>query len=346
MTDVAKRWTGRNGKGGREWLIAALAGAGAAIALLSMPVGLIETVVASSGLSEAIPAAAPPLGAKARWLMAGFSALMALGVVAAVRWDRTGDAPVEIGKGRTRGVQGARKMGFAFSKLTALARGRTAPPMGADAPILRRADAHPDAPARPPIFASRDFQGLDIFARAEPARRKMALPAESDADVATPAIGLARSGMSEEEARAPAFARPPFVQPSLAEPAADQPMALTRAVAEDAPFEDVEVELSASEALAPEPVDVLPPASVPSAQAPSFAPLPTQGLSITQLTERLERGLAQRARATGRPMGAARVIADMPVAPAVPVREAVAQDIDEALRAALGTLRTMTGHGA
>jgi len=37
------------------------------------------------------------------------------------------------------------------------------------------------------------------------------------------------------------------------------------------------------------------------------------------------------------------VIADMPVASAVPVREAVSEDVEDALRAALGTLRTMTG---
>jgi hypothetical protein len=36
-------------------------------------------------------------------------------------------------------------------------------------------------------------------------------------------------------------------------------------------------------------------------------------------------------------------IADMPVAPAVPVRASVEQDQDEALRAALGALRSMTG---
>jgi len=40
-----------------------------------------------------------------------------------------------------------------------------------------------------------------------------------------------------------------------------------------------------------------------------------------------------------------RVIADMPVAPAVPVRDMVAQDADDALRAALGALRSMAGQG-
>ena len=39
--------------------MAALAGVAAAVALLATPVGLLEMLVASSGLSEAVPAAAP-----------------------------------------------------------------------------------------------------------------------------------------------------------------------------------------------------------------------------------------------------------------------------------------------
>jgi hypothetical protein len=81
-------------------------------------------------------------------------------------------------------------------------------------------------------------------------------------------------------------------------------------------------------------------ATEPTAEQIRPAPLPTHGLSIGELTDRLERGLAQRSRKMSAPTG---TIADMPVAPAVPVRASVEQDQDEALRAALGALRSMTG---
>ena len=69
------------------------------------------------------------------------------------------------------------------------------------------------------------------------------------------------------------------------------------------------------------------------------APAPITNLSLSELAERLERGLAQRKR-MGRPVS---VLADMPVEAAVPVRDHVEQGVDDALRAALGTLRTMAG---
>ena len=183
-------------------------------------------------------------------------------------------------------------MGFAFSKLTALARGRAVPVEDAPVPALRRADAHPDAPARAPIFARKDFDGLDIFDRA-----------------------------SQEEAAAPA--EPTFLR--------DAPSA-------------VEPDRQEAESLRDEPLSFVPPAErreEPLAPLPLRAP--TQGLSIAELTERLERGLSQRTRATVPPVTCEGVLADMPVAQPVPVRDHVAQDADAALREALGTLRSMAG---
>lgn len=287
-----------------------LGGVGAALAILSTPVGLIEMIVASSGLSEIWPAAAPPLGMKARLLMALFGAVMAMGLVVAIRRDHP-DAAKAYEKGHGKRAQGARKMGFALSKLTALARGRAVAPARQGAPALRRADAHPDAPARTPIFASRDFGGLDIFARTEPGHRELVVNVEPEHDPIVPETGLdmpsAPEPLPEVElvSQTPAFAVPAiprFVPPS-AEPAR-------------LPVTDIATE------------------------APARTPV--QGMSIAELTERLERGLAQRARTAIPSVPANSVIADLPVAPPVPVREAVAEDVDEALRAALGTLRTMT----
>lgn len=280
----------------------ALGGLAAALLILWIPVGLIEMVVASSGLSESLPAAAPPLGLKARLLLAGFVALMAVGLMGLMRRQDQADEQ----EGRRLRVQGARKMGFAFSKLTALARGRAAPVDDA-IPSLRRADAHPDAPARAPIFASRDFNGLDIFARPDAIRRPLAIHPEPEQDAIVPSAGLVMPSaplpIAEEELPQPTFLRPAA---PVAEPEAGQ------------------------EAAAP---------------AAPLDPIPTQGLSITELTQRLERGLAERSRAPVADAGTVRVIADMPVTPAVPVRDMVAQDADDALRAALGALRNMAGRG-
>lgn len=324
--------------------LAAFAGLAVALLFLWMPVGLVEMLVASSGLSEAVPAAAPPLSLKARLLMAGFAGLMAVGVVGLTRRD-SGIPALEDETGRAKRVQGARKMGFAFSKLTALARGRAA--SEPDIPVLRRADAHPDAPSRPPIFASRDFDGLDIFPKTESGRRSLVANREPERDTVVPlgnlAMPSAPTPIAEQDLPQPAFLRPagPFTAPTL-----------VQEDAVDAHEEDMHVEDIVTEA--PEalwmPQDMVAPVMSP-APAPLFAPepavepirpapLPTHGLSISELTDRLERGLAQRSRKMSAPAG---TIADMPVAPAVPVRASVEQDQDEALRAALGALRSMTG---
>lgn len=297
---------------GRHWATIALGGLAAALVVLCVPVGLIETVVASSGLSESWPAAAPPLGLKARLMLAGFAASMAVGLTALVRRAEADAALMIEEEGRGMRPQGARQMGFAFSKLTAMARGRIAGPASVPidrpAPALRRADAHPDAPARAPIFASRDFSGLDIFARPDRVERvEWNMPA--DEPRVAPATVV--SDLSQ-----PTFLR-------TAEPADIAPSPVSQ-------DENESVMLDAEPAAPqPQPVSV------------RFDPAPTHGLTITQLTERLERGLSLRSRAPA--MGAARVIADMPVAAAVPVRDHVAQDADDALRAALGALRTMAG---
>lgn len=365
-------------------IMALAAAGGGALVVLTLPVGWVEMLVASSGLSETIPAAGPPLGMKARLLLAGFAALMSVGIVAAVRRNGS-DAPyrrLRISGRRHPDAQGARKMGFAFAKLTALARGRNVPAAEEAAPTQRRADAHPDAPPRPPIFASRDFGGADIFARPESGRRRLVVDSDPVEPVTatvvrmeTPAAFAMPTPHEEAPvedmaiAPAPGFSRPFDAMPTLSA----VPIPLGRAPfapPEDAIFEPWEEEAAAEfAAFDEEPTDIAPEPIVE--QAPGFVPEPVieepiqafdpapepapfvpraeaspaptprsiDSLSITELTERLERALVQR----GRPATAPRVIADMPIASAVPVREAVSEDVEDALRAALGTLRTMTG---
>ncbi len=298
--------------------MALLAGAGAALAVLSAPVGMLEMLVSSAGISEALPAAAPPLGLSARLLIAGFAAAMAVGIA----WAVTGYDHSASGKGAAKGD---RKMGFALSKLagsrlSALARGRSVEP-ARSAPVLRRADAHPDAPARPPIFASRDFGGEDIFApfpgEEDVEERSVSSPSPTNLDLPrapAPLDAVELAGIATVAPTAPApmpvLAGPSFVPTFAPQPEeADVPAALPSVVG--------------VEPLEPRPLD--------------SRPLAT--LSLGELTERLERGLSRRS-----PVGAATeacVIADMPPVPPVSVRDHVEPDLDEALRAALDSLRTM-----
>lgn len=280
-------------------LAKALLGAlGAGLLLFSLPVGLVETVVASSGVSEAVPAAAPPLGLKARLLLAGFGAMLALGLIGVGQRQRHVALLTHDKEGRGNDAAGVSEMGFALSKLNWLSRDRNR-----SGPALRRADAHPDAPARPPIFASRDFGGLDIFARTAPGRDEVEVEVTAKAPAAPPAAGLPIPSMPEEMTEETAFAR------------------LQRALSPETVDADFE--------------EIAEPAQPQSAPAPA----PIAHLSLAELTQRLEQGLAQRKR-MGRPVS---VLADMPVEAAVPVREHVEQGVDEALCAALGTLRSMAG---
>ncbi|WP_242129246.1 hypothetical protein [Sphingobium sp. Sx8-8] len=282
--------------------MALLAALGMAMLLLSLPVGLIETVVASSGLSEALPAAAPPLGMKARLLLAGFGAVMTWGLIVARKEGRGVHLLTHIREGRENSAPGVSKMGFALPKLNWLGRNRAG--TRHEGPALRRADAHPDAPARAPIFASRDFGGLDIFARtveereeAEPEKTQ-----ETAEEEAASIAALSIPGQPEARVEEVMFAR-------LHRAFGQEPV--------DADYEEV---------------------AEPAPQAaPAVAPI--GHLSLAELTERLEQGLAQRKR-MGRPVS---VIADMPVERPVPVRDHVEEDVDQALRAALGTLRNMAG---
>lgn len=322
--------------------MASLAGAAVALILLSTPVGLLEMIVASAGLSETLPAAAPPLGLKARIIMAIFAGLMAFGLVAALS-RRTSRAIARIeDKRRANSAAGESIMGFALSKLTALARGRAGPvktpirsvPSATEeqpAPALRRADAHPDAPARAPIFASRDFGGLDIFPRADDQDAQIATPEPQENPVEAP-LGLPLS-----TAPAPLLStalRGPFdAVPEVGLDLGAAPLAfVSEPVVHEAPIGEAAV----------------------ASQDAARKDAPTHELSLSELTDRLERGLRARGaarQAQGAPASppadhesaTAPVLAALPPAQAVPVRTSVADEVDGALRAALGTLRGITG---
>ena len=124
-------------------IIAAMGGAAAALAVLATPVGVLESAVGRTGLPSLLAAAEPPLGWTARVAMM----LVLGGLVAAIL--------------------------HALAKLTTPAPrrhvrvARNEPWEALDAaPNQRRADAHPDAPPRPPVLAMRDLGTpfLDVVA--------------------------------------------------------------------------------------------------------------------------------------------------------------------------------------
>lgn len=106
-------------------VLAALGG----LMFLLMPTAVLEDLVVDSGIASVVTAAQPPLGITAHFAIAFLVALAAGGVSWFGLFLLIGRRIVVIGRN-------AREDGV---------------------PILRRADAHPDAPPRRPVFANRDL---------------------------------------------------------------------------------------------------------------------------------------------------------------------------------------------
>lgn len=115
-------------------LIAAVAGGLAALGVAMIPVPALEALVMDSGLPSILAAAEPPLGLTARLAVA----LGAGAFVGAFMWL---SAFILLG---SRGLTIGGDAEPVDSEEVAL-------------PVLRRADAHPDAPPRPPLLATRDL---------------------------------------------------------------------------------------------------------------------------------------------------------------------------------------------
>ncbi|MEI9849676.1 MAG: hypothetical protein WDN24_01140 [Sphingomonas sp.] len=125
-------------------LAALLLGAGAAAAAVIVPVPVLEGLVSDSGIAAIVAAAEPPLGTTARLVVAGGAGAM----TALFSWLALF---VLLG---TRGLT--------------IGRSEAAPAAEAiHTPVIRRADAHPDAPPRAPLLATRDLGTpfLEVLAR-------------------------------------------------------------------------------------------------------------------------------------------------------------------------------------
>jgi hypothetical protein len=201
--------------------VAALAALSGGFLVYAMPDGLFSRIVVASRLPTLLAAAQPPLGMKARLAVVAVLALLVYAFIWSVM----------------RALDGIGRKPIASE----------APEPEVEAPRLRRADAHPDAPSRRPIFAGRDLG--EPYHEEEPLELETALAAEPEAFEA-PEPQPEPEPLFEPELDSeplPAFLVPQEPEPAFAEepePAAfvEEPAASVEAPAAYAEDEDEEAE--------------------------------------------------------------------------------------------------------
>lgn len=141
--------------------VAALIGLGVAIGIATVPSDVLNAAVDRAGFNSVLPAAASPIGTTGRTILA----LLAGALIAACGFAPQGKA-------------------WLLDQLDAFARKprlRTAQDGDEeeDVPVIRRADAHPDAPPRRPIRAASDLgDPLPIFGEEDQRSAPLPPPAE------------------------------------------------------------------------------------------------------------------------------------------------------------------------
>ena len=326
-------------------------GIAAALVVATLPHVYLESMIGATGLSEIVPAAAPPLGNTARGLVAVLAGLVCTSALYLFLNYKTksieggSDMSLAIRRNLTSETMDKErdgKSGFSVPKLNFSAKSLTKflkkPKKSAgqvtelkDLPNVRPADSHPDAPVRQPIFASSDL-GAPLAEKIKPFEQPE----------------MAQDHVEFEEPSAPHPVTPaPFVAEKTLH-SSPEPEPVPAPAPAPAQHEDVS---QAEETVAPrEDLTVL---------------------SLAQLADRLEAGLrrleALESRVRGAPPPESPVAPshaveeDMPPvqAPEEPVPVTIAPlrsvasseddfqdhrqaDMDEALKAALGTLERMT----
>lgn len=253
-------------------LSAALLGLAAALGVAVMPIGTLEALAMDSGIAAIIPAAEPPLGFTARAVLAAGSGSLA----ALLGWFI---AFILVG---TRGLTIGNENIDEDEDWDEPAR----------APVLRRADAHPDAPPRPPLRATRDLGTPFLDIRAADNENQ---PAAKELILADPLERQLPEDLSQSLA---AFDPASIPKIPLPKPA---PIAPLQRGARPAVFDE-------SERF--EVFELTPPVRTPS-PAPDFAPppplardeaiaRPETDASVHALLDRLERGVVRKGLVTGR----------------------------------------------
>jgi hypothetical protein len=180
-------------------MVMAVGGAAiASVAAMLLPVGLWETLTGSTGISEMIPATAAPLGDTARAMIAFSVGALTFAVLALMllrRKDTVKVAPARAQepvyyqiedepegdeepapsliarlKERASGFIEARRGAAEISGLE-------------DLPKLRSGDAHPDAPPRRPLLATRDLADPEPEVLVQPAEEPIVEAEEPAAEV-------------------------------------------------------------------------------------------------------------------------------------------------------------------
>jgi hypothetical protein len=226
-----------------------LLSAGGTIAVvLTVPPPLLERLMTSSGLASHVALLAPPIGLGTRIALAGLLALLVVGLVWAI-WGELaepeaaqGDAAEDAPDGEPQDEMGEDEMIHArrapaasgWGTIVRLVRGgfHDNDEARGSVPVLRRRDRHPDAPARSPLFASRDLPAPDATAPSEdmaaplgeavtpPVPATINVPAEPTArDEA-----LADGGAPEAPAALTHAAPAPFIAPVAPPPRSPEPM--------------------------------------------------------------------------------------------------------------------------
>jgi hypothetical protein len=274
--------------------LAALAAISAGFVAFAMPGSLFSSLVEASRLPEFVPAAQPPLGDTARLAATGTAALLAFVTV------------------------------WALMALLGRVPAKRKPEAGtqAEAPKLRRADAHPDAPARRPLLARDLGEPLDLEQFPEAG-------AEEDEDEDEPEL------IEAGHRPLPAFLVPQAADPEpVAQADPDFGGAETqRDEAEPEPEPGSEPEPEAEAEWRPEARGEPLPISQLAAQLPEAGEDSSQSLS--QLVNRIEFGLSRKRQALP-------AAADLP-----PVEEVQAEQekVGHRLRSAINDLQKIASSG-
>lgn len=304
-----------------------------ALLMLVLPTALLERLVMASGLPAVIAAAEPPLGLTAR---------VALGL-----------------------ILGGGVMAFACVALSLLLGDRNFT-LGNPSSLLRRSDVHPDAPPRPPLFATRDLgtpflevkapvdgaapasrDPLDMTPVEQPLPRDLDRPLSDfdpgaillDPFPATEAVApLAPAHPAEPEPEPVAVEAAPTPRPALFDPGDRfETFELTPARPVSLRAEPPVIEI-------PVPV-VAAPAFAASASVPAHEPTPDPVVApeteatVHDLLARLERGIA------ARPSAPVAMPVTSPAVAPTPIRPAPVAAPASSLAGTLGDLRRLATGG-
>ncbi|HEY0012919.1 MAG TPA: hypothetical protein VGB79_08720 [Allosphingosinicella sp.] len=251
--------------------LAAVAALAVGFAAFVVPDHILSRIVEGSGLPSILSAAQPPLGTTARACIGAVAALATFGAVFTLLRLLGGSGGKAPRRERDRNREREPAPMFEVHEVH--------DDHDLPAPRLRRADIHPDAPARRPILAARELGEPDL-------RPPAPAPAEP------------QEAVVEQAALAPGF-MPAHVPEPEPTPKPEPDVVQSEEAAEPAPHAPAldELELSGPDIqmIATEPVAAFeaaePPVPADAAPAPRE---PVADATIADLMARLERGLARR----------------------------------------------------